>query len=349
MEVDKTEEKIIGRALDEWVQNGLLPEDKAAQLRDTIENKQTDRQQAAQYFFFISLFCIILAFGAIFINDKFLEKIKAYFSWSNVAISLLTAAAGAICLWYIGRRRSKLSHAAYETYIVPGGLCILTSLLYACKQLNADATYATFLVLACIVLTALSAVLQSQALWTGAVIAAISWYGTFSYGHSSNNLFLGMNYPLRYTMAGLVILIAGIMQRRMQWLRFTGGITYGTGLLLLLTGLWALSIFGNYNTLAGWQQVRQIHVLAYAIIFGVAAAGSFYLGIRYKDDMARDAGILFLLINLYTRYFEYFWDAMNKGIFFLVLAVTFGLVGWWLERKRNTIKGAGSTYSTDSQ
>jgi len=25
---------------------------------------------------------------------------------------------------------------------------------------------------------------------------------------------------------------------------------------------------------------------------------------------------------------------MNKGIFFLLLAITFGFLGWWLERKR---------------
>ena len=79
-------------------------------------------------------------------------------------------------------------------------------------------------------------------------------------------------------------------------------------------------------------------MLGYSAVFALGSAISFYLGIRYKDELARDFGVLFLLINLYTRYFEYFWDSMNKGIFFLVLAITFGLVGWLLERQRKTEK-----------
>ena len=63
-------------------------------------------------------------------------------------------------------------------------------------------------------------------------------------------------------------------------------------------------------------------VLIYSILFAIAAGVSLFAGIRNKDDVARDFGIIFLLVNLYTRYFEYFWDSMNKGLFFLVLAVS---------------------------
>ena len=31
-------------------------------------------------------------------------------------------------------------------------------------------------------------------------------------------------------------------------------------------------------------------------------------GHKIKDDLRPRHGILFLLINLYTRYFEYFWN-----------------------------------------
>ena len=68
----------------------------------------------------------------------------------------------------------------------------------------------------------------------------------------------------------------------------------------------------------------------------MASAVTFYLGVRYNDDIARDFAVLFLLINLYTRYFEYFWDSMNKGLFFLVLALTFGVLGRWLEKKKRS-------------
>ena len=333
MEVDKSELEILQKALAEWEQACMLTNEQATKLKQSIVVRRTDHQQIAQYFFFIALFCTLLAFGAIFLNEKLLEKIKAYFSWSDLVIALIAALLSVLWLWYISRKRAHISPIAYEIYMVLGGLSVLTSLLYFCKEFHIDKTYTAFLSLSLPVLTVLALLLRSKALWIGAITASIMWFGSFSTWQSSDNLFLGMNYPVRYTVFGLLILAVSFIQGRIQQFSFTQRITYAAGLILVFTGLWGVSIFGNYNTLAGWQQVRQIHVLAYSIVFGLAAAISFYLGIRFKEDLARDIGVLFLLINLYTRYFEYFWDSMNKGIFFLILALTFGFVGWWLERK----------------
>lgn len=338
MEVGKDEWKILQKAITEWEQTDKLTKEQADDLRKTVDYKQSERQQIAQYFFFIALFCTLLAFGAIFINEKLLEKIKLYFSWNDLAIAGITAGLSILWFWYIARKRQHLSPAAYEIYMVLGGLSVLTCLIYTCKQITTDTTYSTFLILSFIFLTVLSVSFRSKALWIGAIAAFIGWFGEFSIFHSSNNLFLGMNYPMRYTVLGLVLLVLGLLQGIVKRLSLTKRITYTTGLILLFSGLWGISIFGNYNTLAGWQQVRQIHIVAYSVLFGVASALSFYLGIRFKDDLARDFGVIFLLINLYTRYFEYFWDSMNKGIFFLILAVTFGLVGRWLERNNRKRK-----------
>ncbi|MCW3121941.1 MAG: hypothetical protein JWQ38_1433 [Flavipsychrobacter sp.] len=334
MDVDKRESELLNRAVNEWEQTGKLSAEQAAALRETIISKQTARQQIAQYFFFIALFCTLLAFGAIFINEKFLEKLKVYFSLNDLVIALITTALSVAWFWYVGKKRNNLSPAAYEVYMVLGGLSVLTSLVYFCKEFHIDATYTAFLSIALPILIILGAVFRSSALWIGAIATSVAWFESFSTWQSSNNLFLGMNYPVRFAVFGLLILGVSFAQKYVKKLEFSQRITYASGLILFLCGLWAVSVFGNYNTLVGWQAVRQVHVLAYSILFAVAAAASFYMGIRYKDELARDLGMLFLLLNLYTRYFEYFWDSMNKGIFFLVLAVTFGFLGWFLERKR---------------
>ncbi len=340
MEVDKNEHAILERAIEEWQQAGKLTPEQAAGLKDTLEPKVA-RQQIAQYFFFIALFCTLLAFGAIFLNEKLLEKIKLYFSWNDLAIAAITAVLSVLWFWYVGKKRKRLSIVTYEIYMVLGGLSVLTSLIYCCKQAGTGTTYTAFLLLSFFILGILSAVLHSKALWIGTIAAAVGWFGEFSLYHSADNLFLGMNYPLRYAALGLVLLAFTFLQAQVKPLIFTHRITFITGLVLAFCGLWGISIFGNYNTLVGWQQVRQIHVLAYSIIFAAASVISFLLGIKYKDEAARDFGVLFLLINLYTRYFEYFWDSMNKGIFFLILAVTFGLVGRWLERNNRKRKKTG--------
>lgn len=334
MDVDKTEREVIERALQEWEHAGKLNADKTAELRNTLTTKQAERQQIAQYFFFIALFCTLMAFGALFINEKLLERLKLYFSWHDYVIAGITAALSVAWFWYVGKKRSHINAAAYEIYMVLGGLSVLTSLIYICKQLRTD-TYTSFLLFAFICLAAISAYYRSIALWIGSILALVGWFYNFTTWQSSNNLFLGMNYAVRYAILGLVITGLAIAQLRINKLAYSQRVTYIMGLFLFFIALWCVSIFGNYNSITRWQQVRQVHVLAYSVIFGIGAALCFYLGVRYKDDFAKDTGVLFLLINLYTRYFEYFWDSMNKGIFFLILAVTFGLLGWWLERKRH--------------
>ena len=335
MEVDKNDWEAIQDALSAWEQAGKLSSEQVADLKKSVVVKRTEREQIAQYFFFIALFCTLLAFGAIFLNEKLLEKIKIYFSWNDLAIALITAALSVAWFLYVGRKRTRLSLAAYETNMVLGGLSVLTSLIYICKQIGAEKTYITFLSLSFISLGILSVMFRSRALWIGALLSLIGWFGSFSTWAGANNLFLGMNYPVRFTALGLIMLGFAMLQIRIVRLAYSQRITYVVSLFLFFVALWCVSIFGNYNSIMGWQQVRQVHVLAFAIIFGVAAALSFYLGLRYKEDLAKDFGVLFLLINLYTRYFEYFWDSMNKGIFFLILAITFGFLGWWLERKKH--------------
>ncbi len=332
MEVEKEDKKLLYRALEEWREHGLLSGEQADALRRTVVEK-SDRQQVARYFFFVALFCTLLAFGAIFLSEKLLERIKAYFAWSDVVIAGITAALSVAWFWFIGKRRHDTRTVSYEVYMALGGLSVLTSLLYVCKYLHADANYATFAALSFAVLAAVSIYMSSVILWVAALLCVTFWFGEFTMAFETDYRFLGMNYPLRFVAFGALMLGLAYGQGFIRRLQATQRVTYVFGLLLFFLALWAVSIFGNFNSLEHWQQVRQVQVLAYSILSGVAAVLSFYLGVRFSDATAKDVGIAFLLLNLYTRYFEYFWDTMNKGIFFLVLAVTFGLLGRWLERK----------------
>ena len=89
---------MLERAIEEWQQAGKLTPEQAAGLKDTLEPKVA-RQQIAQYFFFIALFCTLLALGAIFLNEKLLEKIKLYFSWNDLAIAAITAILSVLWFW----------------------------------------------------------------------------------------------------------------------------------------------------------------------------------------------------------------------------------------------------------
>ena len=79
-------------------------------------------------------------------------------------------------------------------------------------------------------------------------------------------------------------------------------------------------------------------MIGYSAVLAIVSIAALILGIKYQDDVTRDFGIIFILLNLYSRYFEFFWNTTNKGIFFLVLAVSFALVGWQIERRMKKAK-----------
>jgi hypothetical protein len=336
MELNKNELEIIQHAIKEWEQDAKLSPQQANELRNSLSLKRSERQLLAKYFFIISISCALLAFGAIFLDEKLLEKLKLYFSLSNIIIAAITAIISVAWFWYVFKRRNRLSAFTYEIYMILGALCSLSSLVYTFKDVSTDSSHIALLISASLLLFLLAALLRSLALWGCGIIALTMWFGAFSGNLSRNNLFLGMNLALRYTAYGLLMLSVSFIQTYIKPLSFSQRITFGAGLLIFLLAMWGVSVFGNYNTLDEWWKVRQSHEMIYAILFAIVSGLAFYLGIKYKDDFTRDMGIAFLLINLYTRYFEYFWDTMNKGIFFLILAITFGLLGRWLEKKKRS-------------
>lgn len=111
------------------------------------------------------------------------------------------------------------------------------------------------------------------------------------------------------------------------------------GLLYLFIALWILSIFGNYGDIISWRGSKQFELFHLSLLFGVCAAGSVYHGLKYDNGITKGFGITFLFINLYTRFFEYFWDGLHKAVFFAFLGVTFWIVGTRAERIWNLGKG----------
>jgi uncharacterized membrane protein len=316
LKTDQNDYKLLTDIINKWVENGNIDKPKGDELLDTLEQPKSTTQQIAQYFFFIALSCILLAFAAIFIDDKFLEKLKQHFSLTNFFIAILFTVFSVLWFYFLKKKKSTINAAPFEIYAE-------------------DPNYSGLLLGIAVVLFALAGFVRSYALWMAGILATMGWFGAFSTWLSHEDLFLGMNYPVRFSVFGILIILASLAQKKVGTVSFSKRINYLAGLIIFFTGLWGVSIFGNYNSLAKWAEVRQTQVIIYAIVFAIAGVASFLLGIKYKENAARDIGIIALLANLYTRYFEYFWDSTNKGIFFLILALSFWFIGKRLEKFKN--------------
>lgn len=333
MELEKKEKEIIETALKQWQKDNLLTTDKADELRSTLHLKKA-RGVIAQYFFIIAIACTLLAFAAIFIDDKLLEKIKLYFNIGNIVIAISCTLIAIAWFTYMYRKRLSFDSMMYEVYMVLGGLVVVSGLVYYCKDIGFGPQYTGLLSVTAIIVFALGGIFRSKALWMAGILAAMGWYGSFAeWQQNIHNLFIGMNYPVRFTAFGLLVIGLSFLQARSKVLSFSHRQTYIIGLLIFFTGMWGVSIFGNYGHYEDWLKVRQVQVIGYSVVLAVVSVAALVLGIKYRDDVTRDFGIIFILLNLYSRYFEFFWNTTNKGIFFLILAVSFALVGWQIEKR----------------
>jgi hypothetical protein len=74
------------------------------------------------------------------------------------------------------------------------------------------------------------------------------------------------------------------------------------GLLYLNLSLWFLSLRGVQ--------------LAWVLVFTAAGIAQIVAGAALKDRRFTGFGVVFLSIDLYTRFFEHFWDRLSAGSFF---------------------------------
>ena len=157
----------------------------------------------------------------------------------------------------------------------------------------------------------------------GAKTGDISGWGTH---------YLGMNYPLRFVLfGGILIALSYLFNQFKIKLEFVSS-TKVVGLLYLFMALWILSIVGNYGDIYNWYKVKQIELFHWSLLFVCVSITSIFCALRFDDNILRGFGITFLMINFYTRYFEYFWDSLHKFFFFFILALSFWVIGLKAER-----------------
>ena len=200
--------------------------------------------------------------------------------------------------------------------------------------------FSLLLALAAGVYAVIAVAMNSALVWIFALFSLGSWLGAETgYVSGWGAYWLGMNYPARFVLYGGALVAAQYFMARFP--RFAGfqRPTLSTGLLFLFVSLWMMSIFGNDGLVDGeWRAAGRAELFLWCALFAAAAGVSLWLGIRRDDMMLRGYGAVFLAINVYTRFFENFWNAMNKGLFFLILGASLWLLGSKAERIWNAAR-----------
>ncbi|WP_205780590.1 DUF2157 domain-containing protein [Mucilaginibacter limnophilus] len=337
LNIDKQESEFLDEAIAHWQKEGLVDSDLAGKLKSSYEIKGFDWMRLAKYSFWVALACGVIAVGSLIIDRDVIELLSKLYNTPDIIISLLSGIAAAY-FYYIGRKRQRLYPEkvfSNEALIFAGVLFTASCVAYLGKTFdNGSGHYSLLFLLSVFVYGFLAWRIDSGMIWLFALISLGSWFGTET-GYQTRwaDYFLGMNYPLRFVVFGSLLVIACYLLKNKKWLERFWELTYVVGLLYLFLSLWLLSIFGNLGSVDSWWQIKQISLYYWGIIAGIVAGGFLWYGLKKHDVIAREFGITFLLIFVYTKYFEYLWEHMNRTLFFGILAISF----WFIGRKAEKI------------
>ena len=331
LNLDKQESEFLDKTISHWENEHLVDAQLADTLRNSYEVKGFDWMRLAKYSFWIALFCGIIAVGSLIINDAVINWLKGLYYAPDIVISIASGVMGAVS-FVVGRRwEKKYPEKVFsnESIIFTGVLFTAACIAFLGKTFdNHSGHYSLLFLLSIFVYGFLAWRMDSRLIWLFALVSLGSWFGTET-GYQTHwaDYFIGLNYPLRFVLFSIILVSACYLLKSQKWFQRFWELTYVVGLLYLFISLWLLSIFGNLANIDYWWHIKQISLFYWGVISGTVAAGFLFFGLKTRDVIAREFGITFLLIFIYTKYFEYFWEHTNKTVFFAILGASFWVIG----------------------
>jgi hypothetical protein len=333
---NKRQGKFIHSVIDQWAVQEMVSQEAAARLRESISIRPFDWKKLAKYSFWIAIICFAIAVAGVFADNDLIALLEKIFTAPAIVLCL-TLALCAVGFFYLGFvQRCKYPNRIFSTEAIffIGVLFCAGAVTFFGEAIDTGSGHFSLLfLLSTLVYGVLGLTLSSKLIWVFSLLSLGSWFGAETgYMSGWGAYYLGMNFPMRFVLFGIVLTGVSFWFRHVRRLEDFSHSTYVFGLLFLFISLWILSIFGNYGEMSSWYSVRQIELLHWGLLFALAAIAAIAFGLKCDDYTARAFGITFLFINLYTKYFEFFWHSIHKSVFFLILAVSFWLIGTRAEK-----------------
>lgn len=340
MLLNKKKYKFALRLLEHWESEKMLLPEEAENLKNSIGLSLFDWKKLAKYSFWFAGISIAIAVFALFMDEVIIALIMQFLKLPYSVRAVLSAiAASAFYIWGFYRKKSDLKRQLSSEFLLFTGAVFtaLTAYLFVGTFNLTQDQYPFAVLFSAVVYLCTGYFAPSGFMWMTGLSAFSLWFGAETgYISGWGAYFLGMNFPVRFFMLGIVI--AGISffmdKGNFSPLRRT---TYIFSLLYIFISLWILSIYGNYGG-SDYREVTKLELTLWSLLFGAVALSAIIYGLRKDDAPSRGFGLTFIFINLYTKYFEYFWKSTHKAVFFALLGLSFWLLGRYSEKAWNKIK-----------
>jgi hypothetical protein len=285
-----------------WQADGLVSPEAAGVLRARFDVAGFGLAAAAKYLGVV---------GALFAGFGLLGLIGAMTGSLLAGALLLLAVAAGLLRWGLRMSHDRLGRYAQSSKAV------LAVGLFALAGAGAAAAAAAEGEAAAIVLAtglvtvpvafALAYRFGNGFLLVLALLALFHWVGAWHEMVGRNVYALEVQDPRAMSAVATLAAVVGVLHRRG---RFPAPRAFGTAwlavsLVYLNLSLVILTVDGG-------------HPLGWIVLFAAAGIAQVVAGAIEKSAVLLGFGVTALGVNLFTRYFERFWDGMGKGLFFLL-------------------------------
>lgn len=335
MQLNKSQAELIEKILEDWQTDSVLSAEKVAELKSTISVRAFDWKAVAKY-----AFAFAILFGVIAVIATFADRqlIATLYFLMNKILDMPNLVLGIFCgliawiFFYFGQKRKRRrpdSIITNEGFILLGSAFIVFA---AANMANlsgrGDSYFVTTFLLSTIFFGCISFWIKSQITWLLTLIALSSWLCVQSSSFIDWRPYLfGMSFVLRFLLFSTILLGTVYAMRKIKKFALFYRPSFYYAILLCLTSLWVISVFGNCGTWADWEKLSQIQLWPWALFSMIVTALVTYFGWEKKNITIQNFGASFLLFHIYTRYVDYCWDMSYKAVFFLLLALSFWFVG----------------------
>jgi hypothetical protein len=328
--MNKASLELLAAESADWHHRGLIGAALARQL-----GQRYDRQDLAG-----SNLIAWLGFAAIFLLGlAVIAAVGLYSQSAGVTGALLGAAAAG--LWHVGVRMAAdpaQRHPATGSALVTiglaaayGAMLLLTSMLDGGFDFGANRIFSVLIVTGAL---GLATAYRHGLRWPLLLALLCLFHGVGAWHrYAGGGAYVAdiQDPPTMALIAGLTVL-CGLWHQKAEEDRLARYAGFGRlyvifGLIYLNCSLWFLSIDRYYYDDDRGQ-------LLWTLVFTAACIAQIVAGARLKDGKLTGFGIVFLGIDLYTRFFEHFWDRLSLGLF-LAIAGLAGVAAGWLFEKRS--------------
>jgi len=343
LKLGKKEAEVVRRAIHHWKATGLIDGPSSEKLENSLQPIGFDWQRLALYAFLFAIGSIVVSILLLLADQWVLDLIEELIDAPHWVKSLIFTVLATLFYFFGYRRKTRRPEQVYsnEALFIFGIISTAVAATFLGLQFDTGSGHFSLIILLLTVIYAFVAYsLHSQVIWLVFLLCLGAWVGTETgYITQWDGLFWGMNYPLRFVFFSAALVAASFLLLKTKASTFHP-LTYAFGLFQLFVSLWLLSIFGNHTDFVVWSETSQSELWAWSVLMAAVSVIAIVYGLKTDDQLSRDFGVVFLLLNLFTRYVEYGWDTLHKAVFFMVLALAFWILGkkaealWNLGRKK---------------